>query len=34
VAEPGDVVISLGAGDINRVLAKVEQELLATLAKG
>jgi UDP-N-acetylmuramate--alanine ligase len=28
VAEPGDVVIALGAGDINRVLPLVEQRLL------
>jgi UDP-N-acetylmuramate--alanine ligase len=27
VAQPGDVVISLGAGDINRVLAKVQSEI-------
>ncbi len=29
VAEPGDVVIALGAGDINRVLEDVEKRLAA-----
>ncbi len=34
VAEPGDVVISLGAGDINRILPLVERELLARPGAG
>lgn len=27
-AAPGDVIVALGAGDINRVLTKVEQNIL------
>jgi UDP-N-acetylmuramate--alanine ligase len=32
-ASPGDVVLALGAGDINRVLPRVEEKIVARLAR-
>jgi UDP-N-acetylmuramate--alanine ligase len=34
IAEPGDVVIALGAGDINKILPAIATELNARFAQG